>query len=162
MAEKLVIAGGHLVIGVGNGIRHGSHDQITLSYYHKMVARGDPGAVESHYKEVTYIYATYNRAGRARSSRAPPCAGDECVEYLTCRTFGVDRMNAILPGIFPPTRSMYGSGRKQWKLPKASQNKPLALRERAPIGAMASLTLRCMSRVLSGALLPQFPGNCRR
>ena len=123
ICEKLVILGGRPGLGIDNGIGHEVADIMMKSYYHRMIARHALGAVLPHYAEGLYAVDLFPDVGRAGSIRASQFPGGEFFQDLLTRTFGVDRMTAILSGVAPSTRSRYETGWKHWRMFTLNQNK---------------------------------------
>ena len=74
-------------------------------------------------KKGLYDLEHFPDVGRAGSTRVAQVAGEEFHRILSTRTFGIDRMYAILSGIAPSTRSRYESGWKHWQLFMTTRNK---------------------------------------
>ena len=110
ISEKLVILGAHPALGPENQIDHETADSMMKGYYPRMVARHALSAVLSHYEEDLRIPEFFPNHGRAGGTRGAQFDGEEFFCDLPTRTFGVDRMNAILSGIAPTTRTRYETG----------------------------------------------------
>ena len=105
ICEKLAILGGHPGLGAENSIGHELSGSMMRSYYPRGVARRALAGVLSHYEEGLRVPDFFPNLGRAGSTRNAQASGEEFFTELLTRTFGVGRMNAILPGIAPGTRT---------------------------------------------------------
>ena len=123
ICEKLVILGGHPGLGRENGIDHEVADLMMKSYYPRSTARRAMAAVLLHYEEGLYTVNTFHDVGRAGSTRLSMASSGDYFQDLLTRTFGADRMGAILSGIAPSTRSRYTTGWKHWQMFMVNQGK---------------------------------------